>query len=51
MPAPERRGAHRGRPFHDDEARSLQMLHEPIGDDAGHEQREGERLVSLTPCS
>ena len=29
MPAPERRTARARRPFHDDEARSLEMLNEP----------------------
>jgi hypothetical protein len=53
MPTPERRAADGWRPFHDDEARSLQVFHEPIRDDARHvanplsaavAQRVGERL-------
>jgi hypothetical protein len=35
-PAPERRAAHGRRPFHNDEAGSLQILHESLGDDARH---------------
>jgi hypothetical protein len=57
MPAPDRRAAHVWRLFHDDEARSLQILHEPVRDDPDHylpavanllsaavAQGEGERL-------
>jgi hypothetical protein len=57
MPTRKRRPAHGRRLFHDDEARSLQMLREPLGDDPRHylaavlnllstavAQREGERL-------
>jgi len=46
MPAPERRAAHDRRPFHDDEARLLQMLHEPLGDDPGHDLAAVPNLLS-----
>src|SRR5277367_2608501 len=35
--ASERCGAHGRRPFHDDEARQLQMLDKSLGDDARHD--------------
>ena len=36
-PPPQRRAADRRRPFHDHEARSLQMLDKPLGDDLRHD--------------
>jgi len=46
MPTSKRRAAHRRRSLHDDEARSLEMLHEPLGDDARHDLAAVANLLS-----